>query len=181
MSCSSQSEARWPPPLNRGEIQKQQYMLFNSTHFGQKQDLIPQRRPGKAVLVRVIVCLIQALALGAVNVLGAEIRWNVRGEEVAEVWSPGRGPRFHQVWPEEAAAGLASPSPPHSSLPSLWKKGITNAKSPNSILWYYGLVSFSLWGYSWLLVKINARRKWSEPQMSNSSMSTERRQVWQLS
>ena len=34
MSCSSQSEARWPPPLDRGEIKQQQYIISNSVLIG---------------------------------------------------------------------------------------------------------------------------------------------------
>ena len=36
------------------------------------------------------------------------------------IWSPGRDPRSLLVWQEGAAAGLACPSRPRSSLPSLW-------------------------------------------------------------
>ena len=36
-------------------------------------ELNPQRRPGETMLVRVIICLVQALTLGAVQVLDAEI------------------------------------------------------------------------------------------------------------
>ena len=50
------------------------YILDKEDMYKSKNaELDPQRRPGETVLVRVIICLVQALTLGAVQVLGAEI------------------------------------------------------------------------------------------------------------